>query len=71
MPRHQVPAANLHSVERSGDETPVKTIHTKVHNKLNLTVPVRTPTPSRAVPCSPRTQHEPRADSPTTASVIV
>eukprot|EP00964_Phaeocystis_antarctica_P116139 scaffold80108_cov47-Phaeocystis_antarctica.AAC.1 len=34
MPRHQVPAANLDSVERSGDETPVKTIHTKVHSKL-------------------------------------
>ena len=69
MPLHQVPAANL-DPERPG-ETPVKTIHTKVHNKLNLTVPVRTPTLSRAVPCSPRTQHEPRADSPTTASVIV
>ena len=54
MPLHQVPAASP-APGRPGDETPVKAIHTKVHNKLNLTVPVRTPTLSRAVPCSPRT----------------
>ena len=54
MPRHQVLAANLDSVERPGDETPVKTVHTKVHNKLlNPAVPVRTHRPSRAVSLRP------------------
>ena len=58
MPQHLMPAANPEP-ERL-DETQVKTIQTKVDNKLDPAMPVRTRTPSRAVPCGPRAQHEPR-----------
>ena len=57
MPLHQMPAAN--EPERLGDETPAKTIQTKVNHKINPTVPVLTHTSSRVVPCGPRVQHEP------------
>ena len=58
MPLHQMPAANPEP-ERL-DEAFVKTIQTKVNNKLDPAVPVRTHTPSRAaVPCGSRAQHEP------------
>ena len=43
-----MPAANP-DTERL-DETSVKTIQTKVNNKLDPAVPVRTHTPSRVVP---------------------
>ena len=56
MPLHQMPAANPEP-ERL-DETSVKTIQTKVNDKLDPAVPVRTHTPSRAVPCGSRAQHE-------------
>ena len=49
MPLHQMPAAN--EPERLGDETPAKTIQTKVNHKINPTVPVLTHTSSRVVPC--------------------
>ena len=58
MSEHQMPAADPES-ERL-DETPVKTIQTKVNNKLAPAMPVRMRMPSRAVPCGPRAQHEPR-----------
>ena len=59
MPSHQMPAASP-KPERLADEASVKAILTKVNNKLDPAVPVRTHTPSRVVPCSPRAQHEPR-----------
>eukprot|EP00964_Phaeocystis_antarctica_P115509 scaffold79458_cov54-Phaeocystis_antarctica.AAC.3 len=63
-PLHQTPAANP-DPERL-DETSVKTIQTKVNNKLDdPAVPVRTHTLLRVVPCGPRAQHEPPADVPT------
>ena len=52
MPPHQMPAANREP-ERP-HQTQVKTIQTKVNDKLDPTVPVCTHTPSRAVSCSPR-----------------
>ena len=56
--RQKMPAANP-DPERL-DETSVKTIQPKVNDKLDLAVPVRTHTPSRAaVPCGSRAQHEP------------
>ena len=58
MPLHQMPTVNP-DPERL-DETPVKTIQTKVNNKLDPAVPVRTHTPSRVVSFGPRAQHEPR-----------
>ena len=57
MAQHQMPATDPEP-ERL-DETQVKTIQTKVDNKLDPAMPVRTRTPSRAVPCGPRAQHEP------------
>ena len=57
-PLHQMAAERL-------DETSVKTIQTKVNNKLDPAVPVRTHTTLRVVPCGPRAQHEPPADVPT------
>eukprot|EP00964_Phaeocystis_antarctica_P028511 scaffold16079_cov38-Phaeocystis_antarctica.AAC.3 len=58
IPLHQMPAANPEP-ERL-DEASVKTIQTKVNNKLDPAVSVRTHTPSRAaVPCGSRAQHEP------------
>ena len=45
MPLHQMPAAT--NPERLGYATPVKTIQTKVNNKLDPAVPVRKQTPSR------------------------
>ena len=67
MPLHQMPAVTPEP-ERL-DETSVKTIQTKVNNKLDPAVPVRTRTPSRVVPCGPRgAQHEP--DSRTATSPI-
>ena len=57
MPLHQMPAADPEP-ERL-DETQVKTIQTKVNNQLDPAMPVRTRTPSRAVPYGPRAQHEP------------
>ena len=47
MPLHQTPVANPEP-ERL-DETSVKTIQTKVNNKLDPAVPVRTHTPSRVI----------------------
>ena len=46
-PMHQMPAADPEP-ERL-DETEVKTIRTKVNNKLDPAVPVRTHTPSRVI----------------------
>ena len=40
MPLHQMPAVNP-DPERLADETSVKTIQTKVNNKLDPAVPVR------------------------------
>ena len=57
MPPHQMPAADPEP-ERL-DEPQVKTIQTKVNNKLDPAVPVRTHTPSRVVPCGSLAQHEP------------
>ena len=57
-PMHQMPAADPEP-ERL-DETQVKTIQTKANNELAPAMPVRTRMPSRAVPCGPRAQHEPR-----------
>ena len=68
MPPHQMPAASP-KPERLADDTSVKAILTKVNNKLDPAVPVRTRTPSRVVPCGPRgAQHEP--DSRTATSPI-
>ena len=60
MPLHQMPAADP-DPERLDEcnEPQVKTIQTKVNNKLDPAMPVRTRMPSRAVPCGPRAQHEP------------
>ena len=58
MPQHQMMPAVNPEPERL-DETQVKTIQAKVNNKLDPAMPVRTRTPSRAVPCGPRAQHEP------------
>ena len=69
MPQHQMMPAADPELERL-DETQVKTIQTKVNNKLDPAMPVRTRTPSRAVPCGPRAQHEPRRDSPTRTPLI-
>ena len=66
MPLHQTPVANPEP-ERL-DETSVKTIQTKVNNKLDPAVPVCMHTPSRAVPCGPMRSTNP-ADSPTTATL--
>ena len=41
MPMHQMPTASPEP-ERLADETSVKTIHTKVNNKLDPAVPVST-----------------------------
>ena len=59
MPQHQMPAADPEP-ERLDEcnEPQVKTIQTKVNNKLDPAMPVRTRMPSRAVPCGPRAQHE-------------
>ena len=59
MPGHQMPAATNADPEWL-DETSVKTMHTKVNNKLDPAVPVRTRTPSRTVPCGPRAAHDNR-----------
>ena len=59
VPQHQMMPAADPEPERL-DETQVKTIQTKVDNKLAPAMPVRTRMPSRAVPCGPRAQHEPR-----------
>ena len=67
MPLHQMPAANPEP-ERL-DEASAKATQTKVNNKLDPAMPVRTRTPLRAVPCGLRAQHEPRR-SPTTTSLI-
>ena len=59
MPLHQMmPAANPDP--KRLDETQVKTIQAKVNNNLDPAVPVRTRTPSRAIPYGPRAQHDPR-----------
>tara|TARA_B100000795_G_scaffold195318_1_gene149490 strand:- start:680 stop:862 length:183 start_codon:yes stop_codon:yes gene_type:complete len=58
VPLHQMPAAN--SDNDRLDETQVKTIQTKVINKLDPAMPVRTHTPWRLVLCGPRAQYEPR-----------
>ena len=50
MPLHQKMPGAKPDLERL-DETSVKTIQTKVNDKLDPAVPVRTHTPSRAVPC--------------------
>ena len=47
VPVHQMPAANREP-ERP-HQTQVKTIQTKVNNKLDPAVPVRTHTPSRVI----------------------
>ena len=46
MPLHQMPAANPNP-ERLGDETQVKTIQTKVNNKLDAAMPVHARIPLR------------------------
>ena len=46
MPLHQMPTASP-DPERLSDDTPMKTIQTKVNNKLDPAVPVRTRTPSK------------------------
>ena len=58
VPLHQMPAANRDNDRL--DETQVKTIQTKVNNKLDPAMPVRTHTPWRLVLCGPRAQHKPR-----------
>jgi len=65
--QHQMPADP--KPERL-DEPQVRAIQTKINNKLKPAKPVRTRTPSRAVPCGPTPQHAPRADSPTITSLM-
>ena len=74
MTLHQRPATNpspkrLDETIQTKVNNKLDPIPTKVNNKLDPAVPVRTRTPSRAVPWPrPRAQHP--ADSPTTTSLI-
>ena len=69
MPLHQMPAVNP-DPERLADETSVKAILTKVNNKLDPAVPVRTHIRRRVQSLAALASSTNLADSPTTTSPI-